>query len=237
MALEWKVFSEEEHKTWTLLYNNLDHSRLHQAVPEFISGLKKLNINPTRIPDLEEINRILGKETGWEGVPVVGLEEGESFFPMLAKKKYPVGNFIRDAKDLSYTPAPDVFHDLYGHVPFFVDKDYAEFCQKYGQLASKYVDDKEAMEKLGRFFWFTIEFALLETPVGRRIFGAGILSSFSECNYSLSSEPKTFAFHLENIFAQSYRADQLQDKLFVLKERKDLYQCLDKVEALLDTKK
>jgi phenylalanine-4-hydroxylase len=232
---DYKSFTAEEQSTWKTLFCNLVENRKSMAVPEFASGLDYLEMSAEKIPDLSRVNELLKKKTGWVGVPVEGLEDGKSFFKGLAEKKFPIGNFIRDAKDVNYTPAPDIFHDLYGHIPFYVDKEYADYCQAFGAMACKYADDPKKLVMLERFFWFTIEFALLETPAGRRIFGAGILSSDGESKYSLSADPEVVPFSVATICEQDYRIDVFQKKLFVLKSREQLYCSISEVEKYISS--
>ena len=227
----FRKFTEEEQETWSLLYNNLDRSRKDQIVPMFHEGLDFLGITADRIPNLDEVNQRLKKETGWQGVPVEGLEEGVSFYPALAEKTFPIGNFIRDRQDLSYTPAPDIFHDLYGHIPFFVNKDYARFCEEYGKTARQYVNEPGKLRMFERLFWFTCEFGLTQTDSGTRIFGAGIVSSVDECDYSLSDKPTIIDFDLEKLALQEFRIDVLQERLFLLESPDQLYGCLKEFEA------
>lgn len=196
-------------------------------MPEFAEGLEALGITGDRVPDLDAVNAKLRRLTGWEGVPVEGLEEGESFYRMLSERKFPIGNFIRDPKDLSYTPAPDIFHDLYGHIPFYADLRYAEYCQEFGRRACLKIKDPQVFREYERFFWFTVEFGLVETPVGRRIFGAGIASSYGECEYALSNKPKVIPFDVKTIRAQEFRIDVFQETLFVFKNVNQLYQSLN----------
>lgn len=232
---EFKSFDLREQETWHVLFGNLVENRKSMAHPVFIQGLQQLGITGIHIPDLNEVNRRLLNLTGWQGVPVEGLEGGASFYPALAERKFPIGNFIRDRDSLGYTPAPDIFHDLYGHIPFYADPDYANFCQAYGEMAAKYVDDPVALQKIERFFWFTYEFALCETSEGRRIFGAGILSSRNESIYSLSDKPEVLPFDVRQICAQDYRIDQIQPRLFVLESPDQLYSSLSEVESVVRT--
>lgn len=111
-------------------------------------GLKRLGISRDEIPDIDLVNRHLMDLTGWRGVPVAGLDGGNSFYPTLARREFPLGNFIRDRDSLGYTPAPDIFHDLYGHIPFLADPDYATFCETCGKMASKYVDNVQALKRV-----------------------------------------------------------------------------------------
>lgn len=224
-----RAFSDAEHETWRRLFARLEHCRGELAHPAFVAGLDALGIDGQRIPDLAAVNARLSALTGWRGVPVSGLEDGRSFFALLARREFPIGAFIRDAKDLSYTPAPDVFHDLYGHLPLFADRAYADFCHCFGVLAGEALagatDDVAAQRllELERLFWFGVEFPLVETASGRRIFGGGILSSFGESAFSLSSEPEVLPFDAERIRHQPYRIDVMQRRLFVLRSPDELY--------------
>ena len=226
-----KAFSEAEHDTWRRLYARLDHCRRAQAHPAFAEGLRALGITDDRIPELADVNRRLSALTGWSGVEVAGLEDGRSFFGMLSRRQFPIGAFIRDAKDLSYTPAPDVFHDMYGHLPLLADADYAFFCQRFGRVATAYATTPERLREMERVFWFGVEFPLVETPAGRRIFGGGILSSYGESNFALSGEPEVLPFDVAFIRLQEYRIDEMQRRLFVIDRPDTLYGCLAAFEA------
>ncbi len=226
-----KIFTENEIKTWSTVLSLHLETREFQIVDLFHTGLDTLKITPDKIPQLSDINMILEKNSGFKGVYVDGLENGKSFYTMLAKKIFPIGNFIRKPEQLSYIPEPDMIHDLYGHIPFLVDKEYAAFCQKFGEVAFKFIDDDEKFHKFERFFWFTIEFGLIKTNNGPRIFGAGIASSIGECEFSLSSKPKVVDFDIDAIINQEFRIDQMQKKLFLLRDK---YQLYDSIDELVD---
>ncbi|MFO0595349.1 MAG: hypothetical protein U0228_08595 [Myxococcaceae bacterium] len=226
-------FTAEEHATWAAIVEAHRARRDQQLVPLFLDGLRKLELDRPTIPDLEEVNARLGKLTGWAGVYVKGLEDGAGFYQLLRDKKFPIGHFVRDRRDLNYTPAPDVVHDLYGHIPFHTDARYADYCQRYGAFACEFLDDAVRLRRLERYFWFTNEFALVETPQGRRIFGAGIASSVGECLKSLSSEPEVIPFDVERICAQEFRIDQMQPRLFVLQSVDQLYASFDKLQRVV----
>ncbi|MGZ3773449.1 MAG: phenylalanine 4-monooxygenase [Pseudobdellovibrionaceae bacterium] len=223
-------YTTEDHETWRRLFQRQTPLRSVQVIPEFSKGLELLGITDERIPDLEKVNAKLRSLTGWEGVLVQGLEGPEAFYRMLANKQFPIGNFIRDPKDLSYTPEPDVFHDLYGHIPFYTMPEYGEFCQEFGIRGQKYLSSEKITEEFQRLFWFTAEFALIKTTAGIRIFGAGIVSSFGECAYSLSGKPNVLNFDLEKIRNKEFRIDIMQETLFLLDSTEQLYGCLDEFE-------
>lgn len=224
------VFTPQDHGTWKIILSTHRRQREKQICDLFLKGVDILGFVDDEIPDLPKINRILKNRTGFEGVFVTGLEEGGDFFRLLADRKFPVGNFIRDRQDLSYTPAPDVVHDLYGHLPFFTDQAYSDFCQKFGAAASRYSDRPELLRQFERFFWFTIEFGLIKTTDGVRVFGAGIASSTGECDYALSDRPEVFPFEVDRIRHQEFRIDQMQTKLFCLNNTEELYTSLPQLE-------
>jgi phenylalanine-4-hydroxylase len=225
-----RSFSANEMDAWNIILKDHEKNREIQIVDIYHEGLKILNINSNKIPQLWEINNVLMDYTGFRGKYVTGLEDGNSFYSLLANRIFPIGNFVRDKKDLSYTPAPDMVHDLYGHIPFFINKKYADFCQKFGEIACKYLKYPEKLRQFERFFWFTIEFGLIKTPLGKRIFGAGIASSIGECEYALSNKPEILDFDLKVIINQEFRIDEMQKKLFILESKEQLYDCLEELE-------
>lgn len=226
------VFTADDHKTWQKLFSAQTPLRDQQMAQPFSLGLKHLGICATEIPDMNKVNAKLNELTGWQGIYTKGFVEVAEFFDMLAKKKFPVGSFIRKLDDSSYTPEPDVFHDLYGHLPFFADRGYADFCQDFGRRAFKYKDNPQILTEFQRLFWFTIEFALLKTSQGTRVFGAGIASSFSECAYALSDKPRVHPFNVDDIRRMDFRIDIIQEDLFLLDSIEQLYCCLDDFERV-----
>lgn len=223
-------FTPDEHATWGDIVKAHRARREQQLVPMFLRGLEALGLDRETIPPLEEVNDRLVALTGWRGVFVKGLEDGQGFYRLLRERKFPIGNFVRDRKDLSYTPEPDVVHDLYGHLPFHADRAYADYCQRYGELACELLGDPVRLRRLERYFWFTNEFGLVDLPEGRRIFGAGIASSVGECAYALSGEPEVLPFDVERICAQEFRIDQMQRRLFVLPSVETLYASFGELE-------
>lgn len=222
-----QALTADEMATWRTILELHSQRRGHQVVDLFEKGLEALAIKPHEAPDLAQVNRRLQKLTGFRGVFVDGLEEGTRFYAMLAARQFPVGSFIRDKKDLGYTPAPDIVHDLYGHLPFFADVDYADFCQRFGEVACQFSDRPDLLRQFERFFWFTIEFGLIKTPKGVRVFGAGIASSTSECDYALSGKPEVLPFDIDVIRHQEFRIDEMQKRLFLLESTEQLYSNLE----------
>ncbi len=224
-----KDLGQEGLTSWQQILENHSQTRDQQVYKIFREGIEALNINPLEIPSINKINEKLMGLTGWRGVFVDGLEDAHAFYKMLSQKQFPVGNFIRAPEDLSYTPEPDIVHDLYGHLPFFANQDYADFCYRFGHMTCQFMDREDLLRQFERFFWFTIEFGLICTPEGLRVFGAGIASSTGECDYALSREPEVLPFDIDKIRYQEFRIDQMQKRLFVLKNEGELYGCLDEL--------
>jgi phenylalanine-4-hydroxylase len=224
-------FSEEDHGTWAAINAIHRQRRAEQMVPMFLRGLHALGMDTDTIPSLDEVNAKLMFLTGWKGVYVKGLEDAAGFYGLLRDRKFPIGNFVRSRKDLNYTPAPDVVHDLYGHIPFHADQAYADYCQAYGELACQFLGDPVRLRRLERYFWFTNEFGLVQTAHGRRIFGAGIASSVGECTRALSEEVEVVPFDVERICAQEFRIDQMQPRLFLLDSVEQLYESFPALEV------
>lgn len=227
MQAEPKAFTAEDHDTWRIIVQKHRQARDRQVHDLFLSGIETLGISENRIPEIEDVNKVLSARSGFRGVYVKGFEDGPTFYQMLAKRTFPIGNFIRSQNDLNYTPAPDVVHDLYGHLPFYTDKTYGDFCQAYGEVATQFSDRPEILRQFERFFWFTIEFGLVKTTHGIRIFGAGIASSTGECEYALSGRPEIRPFDVDEVRHQEYRIDEMQKVLFLLDSPDHLYRSLD----------
>ena len=232
--IPFKDFSQHEHDTWGMLFKRQAEKRSKQIYSTFDRGIALLNFNASHIPDLNETNKRLAKLTGFRAVPVAGLEKDRSFFEMMARREFPIGNFIREREDLSYTPAPDVFHDLYGHIPFLTDKAYADFSAKLGQSACKFSEQEEGVKQFSRLYWFGVEFPLIKTPEGKRIFGAGIASSHGECAFALSDDPEVRPFDPERIRNHDFRIDEFQRILYLIENVEQLYSCLPEYEKKVE---
>lgn len=193
----------------------------------FCRGVAALGLEANAIPDLDRVNERLSRLTGFEGVPVEGLESGADFFAALAAGQFPIGNFIRSSDDINYTPAPDIFHDLYGHLPFLADRRYADFSRELGRRATEVAGDAARLHEFERLYWFGVEFSLVETPQGRRIYGAGIASSFGECAYALSEAPEVLPFDTAVVRAREFRIDEFQRTIFVFKDENAFFDLLD----------
>jgi phenylalanine-4-hydroxylase len=224
-------YSQEENDTWGILYKRQIAILENRACDEYIEGLKTLSMTTDSIPQIPDINHAMASITGWGVAPVPALIGFEKFFKLLANKKFPAATFIRTLDELDYLQEPDIFHEIFGHCPMLTNKAYAHFSQKYGEFALT-CTPKERV-KLAKIYWFTIEFGLLKTEEGLRIYGGGILSSIAETPYSLeSNKAEHREFNIIDILRTPYRIDILQPIYYVLDSLDDLYSVFD-----LDLKK
>ncbi len=212
----WERFTADEHAVWDLLFARQQRQLAGRATAAFERGLEVLRLSRPGIPDLDELNERLFARTGWTVVSVPGLIPDDVFFEHLSCRRFPAGNFIRARDRLDYLEEPDVFHDVFGHVPLLADPAAADFMQALGVRGIEAIEHR-ALHRLARLYWFTVEFGLAREGGRLKIYGAGIVSSFGETRFSTeSSEPKRLPFDLERVLSTRYRADAFQSAYFVI---------------------
>lgn len=208
-------YSDEENAVWNTLYTRQKPLLTNRACNEYSSGLDLLNLPTDRIPQCPDVSKILRQETGWALEPVAALIPFDTFFNLLANKKFPAATFIRRRDELDYLQEPDMFHEVFGHCPLLTNQAYADFTYTYGKLGQK-ADHKDRV-MLAKLYWFTIEFGLINTADGLRIYGGGILSSIGETPYSLESDKAIRKpFDVLEILRTPYRIDIMQPVYYVI---------------------
>ena len=218
----WERYSADEHALYRRLYERQAAQLPGRACDEFIRAVTQLGA-PDHIPRFDEINARLRLATGWQIVAVPGLIPEEAFFALLAERRFPVTHWIRRPDEFDYVVEPDVFHDLFGHVPLLFDPVFADYMQAYGRGGTK-ATRLQACESLARLYWYTVEFGLIDTPAGLRAYGAGILSSAGELRHSVEDPaPVRVAFDLERLMRSRYRIDNFQAGYFVIDSFKQLF--------------
>lgn len=215
-------YTDEEHGTWQILIERQFAALDGKACDEYLTGLAALGLPRDRIPQLAEINAVLHPATGWSVAAVPALISFDRFFALLANRQFPVATFIRRRDELDYLQEPDIFHEIFGHCAMLTNPAFAHFTHLYGQLGLR--ASKEERVFLARLYWFTVEFGLLATPDGLRIYGGGILSSIGETAYALSGKPLLQPFDLLTVLRTPYRIDIMQPTYFVLPSLAYLYQ-------------
>ena len=218
----WHNYTPQEHAVWKMLFERQSKLLPGRACNEFVRGMQDLPIGPDQIPNFEQLSETLSQRTGWQIVAVPGLVPDDVFFEHLAHRRFPAGHFIRKPHELDYLEEPDVFHDVFGHVPMLMNPAIADYIQAYGEggLRAKRLG---VLEKLARVYWYTVEFGLVKQPGGLRVYGAGIASSATETVFSVEDDsPNRVAFDLERVMRTNYRIDDFQESYFVLDNLNDL---------------
>lgn len=215
-------YTETENAVWHDLFVRQIDNIENRACEEYIEGIKKIGLVKDHIPQVPEVNKRLMALTGWQVAPVPCLIDFETFFQLMAERKFPAATFIRRREDMDYLQEPDIFHEIFGHCPLLSIPVYADFMQAYAKLGLKV--DHPTRVMLARLYWFTIEFGLIEKPEGLRIYGGGILSSFGETQYCLDSD-KPIRKPLEplDVLRTPYRIDIYQSIYFIIGKFQTLY--------------
>jgi len=212
----WEKFSAEEHGMWDRLFARQTAMLPGRAADAFMCGIDVLKLSRPGIPDYRELNARLMAATGWQIVAVPGLVPDDVFFDHLANRRFPAGNFIRTPEQLDYLQEPDVFHDVFGHVPMLADPVFADYMVAYGKGGLRSLGFG-ALDHLARLYWYTVEFGLIQQPDGLRIYGAGIVSSYAESLFALDDpSPNRIAFDLLRVMRTHYRIDDFQQSYFVI---------------------
>lgn len=213
---DWDRFTAQDHATWNLLFERQTKLLPGRAAHEFLAGLDILRMDRPGIPRFDELSERLTRLTGWQIVAVPGLIPDEIFFEHLANRRFVSGNFIRTADQVDYLQEPDVFHDVFGHVPMLTNPVFADYMQAYGEGGLR-AAAMGAIDNLARLYWYTVEFGLIRRPEGLQIYGAGIVSSRGESIFALDDpSPNRVGFDLERVMRTKYRIDDYQQSYFVI---------------------
>ena len=220
----WENYTADEHAVWKTLFERQTKLLPGRACDEFVQGMQALPIDADHIPDFRRLSDVLSKQTGWQVVAVPGLVPDEVFFDHLANWRFPAGQFIRNRDQLDYLEEPDVFHDVFGHVPMLMNPVIADYIQAYGEGGLR-AQKLGVLANLARVYWYTVEFGLVTQPDGLRIYGSGIVSSYTETIFALDdASPNRIRFDLERVMRTNYRIDDFQETYFVLHNLDELLQ-------------
>jgi phenylalanine-4-hydroxylase len=223
----WGNYTQAEHDIWRTLFERQSKILLGRACDAFLKGVERLGLSSDRIPDFENLSKKLKTTTGWEVVAVPGLVPHAIFYEMLANRQFPAGYFIRTPEQLDYIQEPDIFHDVFGHVPLLSDPVFAEYMQAFG-MGGHNAEAMGLVDILARVYWFTVEFGIMRKGSGFEIYGAGIVSSKTESVFCMESDsPNRIAFDLARMMRTEYRIDDLQPTYFVIDNFEQLLQLAD----------
>ena len=218
-----RKYSADEHAVWDALYARQMEILPGRAASAFLAGLERLDLVRGGIPQFGQLSEELTALTGWSVVPVPMLIPDHVFFWHLANRRFPAGNFIRSRDEFDYIREPDVFHDVFGHVPMLADPVYADYMQEYGRAGWKAMRHNR-LKSLGALYWYTVEFGLIQEAAGLRVYGAGILSGPAEAVYALEAQsPNRIMLNVDRVMRTDYVIDDLQPTYFVIESFEQLY--------------
>src|SRR5271170_344559 len=242
----YDLYSEENHQAWRKLYARLLPRWDRYANENFLKGIHSLCLNPDRIPHLEDVNRLLKPLTGFQAKAVSGYVPAFVFFDCLRNRQFPTTVTIRRSDQLDYLPEPDIFHDVAGHVPMHTDKNFAEALVRFGECAHTAAELAagirgpdtrvhyltSVIKAMARFFWFTIEFGLMQSRDGLKVYGSGLLSSHGEISHAIEApEVQRHPIQLEWAINQSFEINHYQPLLFIVDSFDHLFSLVDQLEA------
>lgn len=236
MRQEYSKYTDEDFAVWRTLYERQMDILPKCASRSYLEALQTVNFSGEKIPNFDEINEILSTTSGWKLEVVPNIIPNEQFFPLLSNKTFSATTWLRKMSELDYLEEPDMFHDVFGHVPLLSNPTFCAFFKGLADIGMKYLDNEKAIEMLGRMYWFTIEFGLIWEHNEIRIYGAGILSSHGETKYSLSDEPKHINFSVPAILEQEYDNMKIQDKYFIIESFEQLFESLPEIEEYIEMK-
>ncbi|MEM7551033.1 MAG: phenylalanine 4-monooxygenase [Bacteroidota bacterium] len=230
LVQEYDKYTQEDQTVWTTLFTRQIVSLPDTATSEYLAGIERINFTANSIPNFEATNEKLKEITGWELVAVPGIVDDELFFNLLVNKKFPATTWLRKMSEIDYLEEPDMFHDVFGHVPILTNHSFSDFLVELGKVGLEYIGNDQAIHLLSRIYWFTVEFGLIKEKDELKIYGAGILSSAGETKYSLSSRPEHFDYNVEDILDSTYRKDAFQTKYFIIHSYKELYDSINDIK-------
>jgi phenylalanine-4-hydroxylase len=234
---DWKSYSTEQHEVWTELVSRRMAVLREYACQEYLDGFAVIGLREDSIPNLAEVNRRLQARTGWNATPVSGFLPPDAFFEMLAARRFPTTTWLRSRQSLEYTPEPDIFHDVFGHVPMHAHPVFADFLHQYGKVCAG-LRDKEALERMGRFFWFTVEFGVIRQAGQIRLYGSGLISSHGESNTLIQhlqdgGGPEIRDFNLDRVLEQKFLVSEMQKVLYAVESFEQIYEAAHEAERRL----
>lgn len=226
-------YTPEDFEVWRILYERQIQNLPTAASKAHLEGMDKVNFVAEEIPQFETTNDILSELTGWRLAVVPGIVPDYTFFELMSNRRFPATTWLRKMEELDYLEEPDMFHDVFAHVPLLSNQPFVNFLEELSKIGLGYVGNDYAIEVLSRIYWFTVEFGLIQEASGLRIYGAGILSSAGETRFCLSDEPPKYDFDVQTIANTTYRKDVFQDRYFVIQSYEQLYKSIPEIKAVL----
>lgn len=229
---DYQNYTPEQHEVWAELMQRQRRTLERHACREYLEGYEVIGLQAHRLPDLSAISARLHPRTGWSTTPVSGFLPKEAFFEMLAIRMFPTTTYIRGRNSLEYTPEPDIFHDVFGHVPMHAHPVFADFLQHYGSVCAG-IKDEALLEKLGRLFWYTVEFGLIRQDGEIKVYGSGVISSHGEFANVVQGGCEIRDFNLDEIMNTPVKVDEIHHRLFAIENFDQIYEAMQQAERRL----
>ena len=231
---DWNAYTPEQHAVWAELVHRRMPQLEEHACKEYLDGFHQVGLREDSIPNLAEVNKRLGPRTGWNATPVSGFLPPDAFFEMLAARQFPTTTWLRKRESLEYTPEPDIFHDVFGHVPMHAHPVFADFLQQYGRVCLGLMQDKDKLERMGRLFWFTVEFGVIRQKGTIKLYGSGLISSHGESTHVINREleggPEIRDFDLDAVLNQEFLVSEMQKVLYAVESFDQIYEAAKEAE-------
>ncbi len=226
---KYQDYTADQHGVWEELVRRRRPQLDAHACREYLEGFEIIRLQDDRLPDLSAITDRLRPRTGWSTTPVSGFLPAEAFFEMLAARMFPTTTWLRGRDSLGYIPEPDIFHDVFGHVPMHAHPVFADFLQHYGSVCAK-VKDPDALERLGRLFWYTVEFGLIRQDGKIKVYGSGVISSHGECTNVIDGGCEVRDFSLNEVLSTPVKVDAIHKLLFAIESFDQIYEAMRQAE-------
>jgi len=231
---KYQDYTPDQHATWAELVRRRRPQIDAYACREYLEGYEIIGLEDDRLPNLSAITARLRPRTGWSTTPVSGFMPSGAFFEMLDARMFPTTTWLRTRESLEYTPEPDIFHDVFGHVPMHAHPVFADFLQHYGAVCSR-IDDAEVLDRLGRLFWYTVEFGLIRENGKLKVYGSGVISSHGECSNVIEGGCEVRDFDLDEVLSTPVKVDRIHTRLFAIESFDQIYEAMRSAEKRLAT--
>jgi phenylalanine-4-hydroxylase len=229
---DYSAYTPEQHAIWSELVLRRMPQLEEHACAEYLSGFQQIGLQAAQLPDLKAVSQRLQPVTGWQSKPVSGFLPADAFFAMLSERLFPTTTWIRSRDAMEYTPEPDIFHDVFGHVPMHAHPVFADFLQHYGQLCAALTDPRD-LERLGRLFWFTVEFGVIRERGAIKVYGSGLISSNGECTHVVNGGAEIRNFDLNSVLDTTVNVSEMQPVLYAIESFDQIYEATRLAEARL----
>lgn len=230
---DWAAYTKEQHAFWAELVGRRMPQLREHACGEYLEGFEAIGLREDQLPNLKAVSARLSPRTGWASTPVSGFLPADAFFEMLAARMFPTTTWLRNRESMEYTPEPDIFHDVFGHVPMHAHPVFADFLQHYGKVCSGLIHDPEALERMGRLFWFTVEFGLIRQAGEIKVYGSGLISSHGECTRVLAGGCEVREFDLDAVLDTVVDTGEMQPVLYAVESFEQIFEAAKMAEGRL----